>query len=245
MSSALAGVLYFMYAKTVRPQGYQERKGATSPTLRGLKVLLRPGITTFLESAIRNALYLWLVHGIVSMGSDYATAWGVFITIRWGLIMVPVQSLEATSLAFVGHAWGRWRREMGVENRRPRMSRHNLVGVVNPALRSLTIALIVEVPLCIFLALYGCRRFASYLSGSAAVADITAHMWQTIDWYVSVCHAPNPECSLQSGVTSSTLHPPSLLQYYLRPALAGIFISHCYLTFSTSFHGRSSAKYPT
>lgn len=28
---------------------------------------------------------------------------------RWGLVMVPVQALEATSLAFVGHAWGVWR----------------------------------------------------------------------------------------------------------------------------------------
>ena len=96
-----------------------------SESLRGLKILLRPGIMTFLESAIRNALYLWLVHGIVSMGSDYATAWGVFNTIRWGLVMVPVPALEAASLAFIGHAWGRWRREMGVESRKPKMSRQS------------------------------------------------------------------------------------------------------------------------
>lgn len=40
------------------------------------------------------------------MSADYATAWGVFSTIRWGLIMVPVQAAEATTLTFVGHAWG-------------------------------------------------------------------------------------------------------------------------------------------
>lgn len=182
VSSAVVGVIYFVHATTIRPQSSAEQKGATIPNLRGLKILLRPGIIMFLESAIRNALYLWLVHGIVSMGSDYATAWGVFNTIRWGLVMVPVQALEATSLAFIGHAWGRWRREMGVESRKPKMSRRQLTGVAKPALTSLIIALIVEVPLCIFLAIFGCRPFASYLSGSTTVAGITAHMWQTIDW---------------------------------------------------------------
>ncbi|KAL8758770.1 MAG: hypothetical protein Q9199_001245 [Rusavskia elegans] len=157
-------------------------KSALFPSRRALKVLLPPGTVTFIESAIRNALYLWLVHGIVSMGSDYATAWSVFNTIRWGLVMVPVSALEATSLAFIGHAWGHWRREVGVENRKPKMARRQLVGVVRPALTSIIIALIVEVPLCIFLAVFGCRPFAYYLSNSDAVADITAHMWQTIDW---------------------------------------------------------------
>lgn len=71
---------------------------------------------------------------------------------------------------------------MGVESRKPKMSRRQLTGVVEPALTSLIIALIVEVPLCIFLAIFGRRPFASYLSGSTTVAGITAHMWQTIDW---------------------------------------------------------------
>ena len=182
MSSAFVGVIYFVYATTVRSHKSTEQKVAAIPSLRGLKVLLRPGIITFLESAIRNALYLWLVHNIVSMGSDYATAWGVFNTIRWGLVMVPVQTLEATSLAFIGHAWGRWRREMGVEIRKPKMSRQHLAGITKPALASLTLALIFEVPICIFLSIFGCRPFALYLSGSATVSGITAHMWRTIDW---------------------------------------------------------------
>ena len=182
MTSAIAGVIYFVYTTTIRSRSSPERKGATIPSLHGLNTLIRPGIRTFLESAIRNALYLWLVHGIVSMGSDYATAWGVFNTIRWGLIMVPVQALEATSLAFIGHSWGRWRHEMGVGRRKPTMSRQHLISVVKPALTSSMLALVVEVPLCIFLAIFGCRPFALYLSGSATVAAITAHMWQTIDW---------------------------------------------------------------
>lgn len=49
------------------------------------------------------------------------------------------------------------------------------------AFRSCIIALAIEVPLCIFLAEYGARRFAFYLSQSQSVATITAHMWKTID----------------------------------------------------------------
>jgi Na+-driven multidrug efflux pump len=81
-----------------------------------------------MESALRNSIYLWLIHGIVSMGSDYATAWGVFNTIRWGIFMVPVQALEATTLTFVGHAWGKWRAEVGPTLKNPKASKEDLLG---------------------------------------------------------------------------------------------------------------------
>ncbi|KAI9757377.1 MAG: hypothetical protein M4579_003491 [Chaenotheca gracillima] len=188
MSSAMLGLLYFVSVMSLR-RGHRSAEAQRSrlrevlPSLAALKILIRPGLITFLESAVRNALYLWLVAGIVSMGSDYATAWGVFNTIRWGLVMVPVQALEATSLTFIGHAWGRWRRTaITSENRRPKASRSELLEIARPALISVVIALSIEVPLCIFLALFGCRPFAYYLSGSVPVSKITAHMWQTIDW---------------------------------------------------------------
>ncbi len=104
MSSALAGLAYFV-SRSMRLG--KDSEGSIKPSLMALKPLLRPGFTTFVESAVRNALYLWLITSIVSMGSTYATAWGVFNTIRWGLIMMPVQALEASSLVFCGHAWGR------------------------------------------------------------------------------------------------------------------------------------------
>ena len=50
------------------------------------------------------------------------------------------------------------------------------------AVTSVFLALCVEVPLCIFLSLFGCRPYALWLSGSPSVANITAHMWRTIDW---------------------------------------------------------------
>lgn len=53
---------------------------------------------------------------------------------------------------------------------------------MTPALVSSAIVLAIEVSLCIFLSLFGVRPFAQFLSNSATVAAITAHMWQTIDW---------------------------------------------------------------
>ncbi|KAK4998554.1 hypothetical protein LTR66_002225 [Elasticomyces elasticus] len=191
MAAALIGLVYFAWVtlrEGKRSQDHERNASAQQflPNLRDSKTLARPGFFTFVESAIRNTLYLWLVSGIVAMGSDYATAWGVFNTIRWGLVMVPVQALEATSLAFIGHTWGQWRREVGTNSRRPMASVRDLRTIIHPALTSCAIALLVELPLCIFLAEWGARRFAFYLSGSATVSLVTEKMWRTIDWcYVS------------------------------------------------------------
>ncbi|KAI6087753.1 hypothetical protein F4821DRAFT_235821 [Hypoxylon rubiginosum] len=153
------------------------------PSFRALGVLMRPGILTLAESAIRNAFYLWLVSTIVALGATYATAWSIFTTIRWGLVMVPVQALEATSLVFIGHRWGSWRRHIGKMTRRPgRVPLQTIIRIANPALVSLAIALTIEVPLAIFLSIWGARSFAYYLSQADEVADITAYMWRTIDW---------------------------------------------------------------
>jgi Na+-driven multidrug efflux pump len=126
MASALFGLAYFCLVtfRTDKQRVVVYQHEPVQPSLACLKTLARPGFLTFMESAIRNALYLWLVNGIVAMGSDYTIAWGVFSSIRWGLIMVPVchkhtavvyinhtncvqvQALEATTLAFIGHSWG-------------------------------------------------------------------------------------------------------------------------------------------
>ncbi|KAK2793717.1 hypothetical protein FQN52_000669 [Onygenales sp. PD_12] len=93
MTSAIVGVVYFVSMTSIDRLAHKWTWRGSPPSLTALLVLARPGLITFMESAIRNTLYLWLVAGIVSMGSDYATAWGVFNTIRWGLVMVPVQDL--------------------------------------------------------------------------------------------------------------------------------------------------------
>ncbi|KAK0367426.1 hypothetical protein CLIM01_15217, partial [Colletotrichum limetticola] len=186
LTSAFLGLAYFLWGNTIRFQKRRRRHddegGTTRPSVKALLILLRPGALTFVESAIRNALYLWLVTNIVSMGSTYATAWGIFNTIRWGLIMVPVQALEQTSLAYVGHAWGAWRRSIGVETTQPKAGRSTIRKITRPALNSLAIAIAVEVPVCLFLTYFGARPFARYLSGSDEVASVTAMMWRTIDW---------------------------------------------------------------
>lgn len=205
MTSALVGLLYFLYTtnRLRRAASLSDGLlGSSLPSIRALKVLIRPGTFTFIESAIRNALYLWLISGIVAMGSDYATAWGVFNTIRWGLIMVPVQALEASSLTFIGHAWGRWRASVGVEQVRAKATRAELLGkafhsfclrslifipaeITRPAFTSALIAVMVEVPLCIMLALWGARPFAYYLSRSEVVAEITEKMWKVCFSFIS------------------------------------------------------------
>jgi Na+-driven multidrug efflux pump len=125
LCSAFAGFFYFIYI--ARPKGPEPRQSNPRPSLKALKVLARPGFITFIESAVRNALYLWLVTGVVSMGTEYSTAWGIFNSIRWGLVMVPVSTLEAASLAFVGHGWGAWRRSVGVDTRRVKAKRQDLL----------------------------------------------------------------------------------------------------------------------
>ncbi|KAF4305967.1 hypothetical protein GTA08_BOTSDO06529 [Botryosphaeria dothidea] len=117
-------------------------------------------LMTARRRGVRNALYLWLVSGIVAMGNAYATAWG---------------ALEATSLAFVGHAWGAWRA------RGENATRRDMLELMGPVLQSCSIALLFEVPLCVFLARWGARRFAYYLSGTEDVSRITEKMWRTID----------------------------------------------------------------
>jgi Na+-driven multidrug efflux pump len=223
MAAAGAGLGYFLWGTSWRVYRGRAREGddngsdKTTPSFRCLAVLLQPGLLTLAESAIRNALYLWLVSNIVSMGTTYATAWGVFNTIRWGLVMVPVQALEATALAFVGHRWGAWRREIGTETLKPgRTALRTVLGITRPALVSLSLALLVEIPLAIFLSLWGARSFARYLGGSDEVADVTAYMWRTIDWcYIfypastqlaTVLLATRPKWYLYQSLASNLLY---------------------------------------
>ena len=175
------------------PQGLEQKPRLS---IESLKILVRPGVWTFLESALRNSIYLWLVSGIVAMGSNYATAWGVFNTIRWGIVMVPVQALEASTLTFVGHVWGQWRAEKGAEVTKPKASKKDLhrklnlfqriaraasltvQGIIRPAIVSCGFALAVELTFVIFLTIWGIQKFAFYLSESEEVARITEHMWR-------------------------------------------------------------------
>lgn len=223
LSSALAGLAYFIYSTSINlksPIHHEDPHLSIRPSLLSLRTLFPPGVIFFLESAIRNALYLWLVHGIVSLGSDYATAWGVFSTIRWGLVMVPVMALEATTLTFIGHSWGTFRAT--IKNAAPetntsaRIPNPRIYRVVRWALYSVMIVLIIEIPLCLILSFAGARPFARYLSGSDTVAKIAARMWRTIDWcYIlygvstqvaAVLVSTKPKWYLYQSLTSNILY---------------------------------------
>ncbi|KAK0627833.1 hypothetical protein B0T14DRAFT_421394 [Immersiella caudata] len=227
MAAAFVGFFYFLLTVSLRVHPRRKRRDSASdagesaaktrPTIKALLVLLRPGLIMFAESAVRNALYLWLITTIVALGSTYATAWGIFNTIRWGLVMVPVLALDATASAFVSHRWGVWRREIGVTTLRPTgVTLRKLFHITKPAFVSLVIAIAVEVPLAIFLTFWGARPFARYLSGSDEVADVTAYMWRTIDWcYVffavstqmaTVLLATRPKWYLYQSLASNLLY---------------------------------------
>jgi len=121
---------------------------AIAPSFAALLVLARPGIYTFVESAFRNAIYLWLISGVVEMGLTYATAWGVFNTIRWGLVMAPVQAFEASANTFVGHAWGARRRIWGVGENKPVASRADLRSEYSPCSNAIKNFLFLCMVLC-------------------------------------------------------------------------------------------------
>lgn len=180
LAGAIAGLLYFLYLvkKTTAKQAIDTR-GLRWFSAHSLKKLALPGRWTFTESAVRNAIYLWQIHGVVSMGQAYATAWGVFNTIRWGIIMVPVNALEATSNTFVGHRWGMVHPKT---KHSPGASWSDIKFIIMPALRSVLIVLLIEFPLFGAFSVSGLEQFARYLSDSDEVAKITAMMWKSIDW---------------------------------------------------------------
>ncbi|KAG6916142.1 hypothetical protein DXG01_008293 [Tephrocybe rancida] len=191
--ACIAGLVYLFYVvrRLHRHHKFNETwRAIWAPKWTSFMVLGKPGLHTAVESAVRNALYLWLIHGIVALGSDYATA---FNTIRWGLVMVPINALSATSPTFVGHEWGLWR-ERAIQQGSTQASLKDLLGprklislrdstgIFRPALRSTFIAFVIEVPLCLTFSFWLARPFARYLSDSDIVANITAKMWRSIDW---------------------------------------------------------------
>lgn len=134
LTAALVGLFYFVYlARRLRRQYHHDSATMIANrkpfSISAIKILAPPSTYTFIESALRNALYLWLVSSIVSLGETYSTAWGVFNTIRWGLVMVPVQALEASTLAFVGHNWGQWRARVGANLTKAKASSRDLIGM--------------------------------------------------------------------------------------------------------------------
>lgn len=77
-AGSIAGLVYFLGSarKVVRSNDGVLRQ-AMVPRYAAWLSLAKPGASTFAESAFRNGLYLWLIHGVVALGRDYATAWGV------------------------------------------------------------------------------------------------------------------------------------------------------------------------
>jgi Na+-driven multidrug efflux pump len=219
LTSAFAGLAYFIYTTSISKKSEIHddiSEASIKPSYPQLKTWAKPGSMFFAESVVRNAFYLWLIHGIVGMGTNYATAWGVFNTIRWGLVMVPVQALEATSNTFIGHSWGEFNKSIRHGAEEFIATPRQLWNITRWAFYSVAVALMVEVPLCLLMSFLGARPFARYLSGSDEVAEIAAHMWQTIDWcYIlyavstqlaTILGATRPKWYLYQSLASNLLY---------------------------------------
>lgn len=105
MIAAVSGLLYFFTSNCIRMSQWYYHWHSELSSFWVFFILLKPGIIIFIESVIQNMLYLWLVAEVVAMSAEYITAWKVFTTIQWELIMILVQALKATSLTFIEHYW--------------------------------------------------------------------------------------------------------------------------------------------
>ncbi|KAJ5736895.1 uncharacterized protein N7483_002020, partial [Penicillium malachiteum] len=164
--SVMVGLLYFVCVVVKRKKREADGHGNLKISLDALKTLVRPSLYTFGK--------------IVQLGDLYATAWGNFTTIRWGLIMVPVQALEASTLAFVRYNWGYFRATQQIEY--PKATRAEVFAIIRPALLSCGIVMVFETTVCIALSIHGIQSFALYLSALNDVTAVTQRIWKAIDW---------------------------------------------------------------
>lgn len=74
LSAAFVGLAYFVCCNFRQSKRSKIEAESSKPSFSALRLLLEPGLHTFAESAVRNALYLWLITTIVAIGSDYTTA---------------------------------------------------------------------------------------------------------------------------------------------------------------------------
>lgn len=98
------------------------------------------------------------------------------------------------------------------------------VAIGRPALNSALVSLVVEVPICIFLSLWGMKGFARYLSDSEEVAGITQKMWRV---RLSFLLPPHPLLLVQLTHDKKTEH--RLVLHLLRNLLSILRYSsrHC------------------
>ncbi|KAF9053447.1 hypothetical protein BJ165DRAFT_1340079, partial [Panaeolus papilionaceus] len=140
--------------------------------------LYNVGQWTFLESAMRNAVYMWQMHDITSLGLEYALVWATFGVVRRITVDIPVRSLELTTNTFVGNNW-RVYLERKKTGSRDLTSWCEIRELTSPALKSTIVALLLTVPLVIWVTLAGAKQIAR-LYGNEDVASMVAEMWTVV-----------------------------------------------------------------
>ncbi|TVY82521.1 hypothetical protein LSUE1_G003878 [Lachnellula suecica] len=200
LASAALGLWYFKrvttkYTKerttaTTGPNGWKAiDKSKARPCYASLKVLFQHGIWTFIESAIRNLILVYLMIGLTTaLKTENATAWNAFRDIRLGMLLVPLQALETSTLTFVGHAWGEWRKEVGPtetqvevkESEKDKLTK--FYAITKPAWLPCLMIPPLETVLFIVLSIWWAKPYALFMSGDQSTAAMVQWMWRTIDW---------------------------------------------------------------
>ena len=107
------------------------------------------------------------------------------------------------------------------------------------AWRSCLIALALEVPICIFLSIWGIKQFAFYLSESEQVAVISQHMWRVRLTQQNLSLELTKLCRLLIGATYSMQSTTKLLPSCLQPPHDGFSFKLLARTCSGCFRGPS------
>lgn len=148
------------------------------PSVRHFKQIVRAGFWFQLEVICRAPLELVFNRRIVSYGQTFATANGVFASLRMGLAWIPAVAIVSSCDTFVGHAWGRLHATGAIGG----FGWTSLRDLFRPVAISLVLMLVSE--LALFFSIYygyGQKLFL-LLSGSTDVASLALEIWRRVDW---------------------------------------------------------------
>lgn len=182
-ATSISIVAFVIKQKRESRQEARWRAAKANVSVFALKSIGKVGVWYQIEALPRTAVSLWLLSLIISQGSRWATAYGVFFTIRIGFGFVPLLAIEASCQTYTGHAWGLVAGEGSTPDK---MDRQEKVRRLKILYRSVAISTLltcaIEILMYFGIGFGFGHQLAFYLSGSKSVADLTVSIWLMIDW---------------------------------------------------------------
>lgn len=139
--STVVGLAYLLW--TFRSGNGAIIQRESRPSFKALKVLALSGLPFVIDSLTRNLFQQAGFYSSIITGARYY-GWGIFETFRRGVEDAVPDALQYTSLAFIGHAWGEWRKRSQADKVQPRARRADLQGLSSPIHFTLKLSLIVQ-----------------------------------------------------------------------------------------------------